>query len=171
MYTTCKLCNRHSIWETKNQLCNFSIQGSALNVSLIIFFYSPMLNRILNSYQTRWIVNNCHHGLNFIVAKFWPRCADSVSLWTGLWSSGELGRGKSEKACRQTFGTLVSRHPLCIRSWCKFLLGSAGLCRHNLEHNPADPSSYWREHWLLTGLIDIGFSGRHVACVLITKWQ
>ena len=44
------------------------------------------------------------------------------SLWTGLWSSGELGRGKSEKACGQAFGTAVPRHPLCIRSWCKFLL-------------------------------------------------
>ena len=101
MYRTCKLCNQHSIWETKTLLCNFSIQCSALSISLIIFFYSPMLKKILNSFQTRWVVNNCRHGLNFIVAKFWPRCADSVSLWTGLWSSGELGRGKSEKACRQ----------------------------------------------------------------------
>ena len=25
-----------------------------------------------------------------------PGCPDSTSLWTGLWSSGELGRGKSE---------------------------------------------------------------------------
>ena len=44
------------------------------------------------------------------------------SLWTGLLSSGELGRAKSEKACRQTFWTAVPRHSLCIRSWCKFLL-------------------------------------------------
>ena len=29
------------------------------------------------------------------------------SLWTGLLSSGELGRAKSEKACRQTFWTAV----------------------------------------------------------------
>ena len=37
-----------------------------------------------------------------------------------------LGKGwKGEKrlrACRQTFGTLVPRHPLCNRSWCKLLL-------------------------------------------------
>ena len=44
-YTTCKLCNQHSTWETKNQLCNFSIQCSALDINLIIFFCSQMLKR------------------------------------------------------------------------------------------------------------------------------
>ena len=37
-----------------------------------------------------------------------------------------LGKGctgeKRLRACRQTFGTLVPRHPLCNRSWCKHLL-------------------------------------------------
>ena len=37
-----------------------------------------------------------------------------------------LGKGwKGEKrlrACRQTFETVVPRHPLCNRSWCKLLL-------------------------------------------------
>ena len=31
-------------------------------------------------------------------------------LWTGLWLNG-VGRGKSQKACRQTFGTAVPRYP------------------------------------------------------------
>ena len=75
---------------------------------------------------------------------------DFVSLWTGLWSSGELGRGKSEKACRQTFGTAVPRHPLCIRSWCKFLLART---------LTVDRSDWHR------------LFGRHVARVLITKWK
>ena len=47
-------------------------------------------------------------------AKWWPLWASTSSLWTGLWSSGELGRGKSEKACRQTFGTAVPLHPQLI---------------------------------------------------------
>ena len=33
-YTTCQLYSPHSTWESKNQLCNISIQCSALNVSL-----------------------------------------------------------------------------------------------------------------------------------------
>ena len=75
---------------------------------------------------------------------------DFVSLWTGLWSSGEQGRGKSEKACRQTFGTTAPRHPLCIRSWCKFLLART---------LTVDRSDWHR------------LFGRHVARVLITKWK
>ena len=74
----------------------------------------------------------------------------SNSLWTGLWLGGELGRGKSEKACRQTFGTAVPRHPLCIRSWCKFLLA------RTLTVERSD----WHRRF-----------GRHVARVLITKWN
>ena len=40
-------------------------------------------------------------------------------------------------------------------------------------HCTSDPdaSSYWWEHWLLTGLIDIGFFGRQLARNLITKCQ
>ena len=58
---------------------------------------------------------------------YWPtiyRAAAAVvstitSLWTGLWSSAftiGVGRGKSEKACRQTFGTRggVNVFPQCI---------------------------------------------------------
>ena len=68
--TTCQLNNQ-------NQLCNFSIQCSALYISLIISFYSPMLKR----YWTRirrdewWIIAV---RLKFIVANSWPRCEDSV---------------------------------------------------------------------------------------------
>ena len=79
----------------------------------------------------------------------WSR-SRSNSLWTGLWSGGELGRGKSEKACRQTFGTAVPRHPLCIRSWCKLLLART---------LTVDRSDWHR------------LFGRHVARVLITKWK
>ena len=67
----------------------------------------------------------------------------------GLWSSGELGRGKSEKACRQTFGTAFPRNPLCIRSWCKLLL---------VRTLTVDRSDW---HLLF---------GQHVARNLITKW-
>ena len=49
----------------------------------------------------------------------WPLLHKSIwrclfRLWTGLWSSGELGRGKSKKACRQTFGTAVLRHQMAV---------------------------------------------------------
>ena len=49
----------------------------------------------------------------------WPLLHKSIwrclfRLWTGLWSSGELGRGKSEKACRQTFVTAVPRHQMAV---------------------------------------------------------
>ena len=68
--TTCQLNNQ-------NQLCNLSIQCSALYISLIISFYSPMLK----TYWTRirrdesWIIAV---RLKFIVANSWPRCEDSV---------------------------------------------------------------------------------------------
>ena len=71
------------------------------------------------------------------------------SLWTGLWSSG-VGRGKKEKAWRQTFETAVPRYPLCIRSLCKLLLA------RTLTVDWSD----W--HWLFV---------RHVARDLITEWQ
>ena len=38
-----------------------------------------------------------------------------TSLWTGLWSRG-VGRGKSEKACRQTFG--IRGGVNVFPSWC-----------------------------------------------------
>ena len=49
------------------------------------------------------------------------------SLWTGSLFGERVKKsrgGGREKltACRQTFGTVVPRHPLCIRSWCKLLL-------------------------------------------------
>ena len=54
-------------------------------------------------------------------------CSFYVSMWTGslfgerVQKSQEEGREKV-RACRQTFGTIVPRHPLCIRSSCKLLL-------------------------------------------------
>ena len=74
----------------------------------------------------------------------------SITLSTGPWSSGELGRGKSEKACRHTFGAAVPRHPLCIRFWCKLLLAKT---------LTVDRSDWHR------------LFGQHVARDLITKWQ
>ena len=43
--------------------------------------------------------------------------------------------GKRVRACRQTFGTVVPLHPLCIRSWCKLLLATT------LTHPFPPPSS------------------------------
>ena len=54
--------------------------------------------------------------------RYWDCKLPCLSLWTGLWLSGELGRGKSKKACGQTFGAAVPWYLLCIRSWCKLLL-------------------------------------------------
>ena len=54
-------------------------------------------------------------------------CSFYVSMWTGslfgerVQKSQEEGREKV-RACRQTFGTIVPQHPLCIRSSCKLLL-------------------------------------------------
>ena len=54
-------------------------------------------------------------------------CSFYVSMWTGslfgerVQKSQEEGREKV-RAYRQTFGTIVPRHPLCIRSSCKLLL-------------------------------------------------
>ena len=41
-----------------------------------------------------------------------------------VWGKGEKSRRggrKRVRACRQTFGTVVPRHSLCIGSWCKLL--------------------------------------------------
>ena len=54
-------------------------------------------------------------------------CSFYVSMWTGslfgerVQKLQEEGRERA-RACRQTFGTVVPRHPLRIRSWCKLLL-------------------------------------------------
>ena len=90
--------------------------------------------------------------INFSILNRVSFCSGSLtlcSLWTGLWSSG-VGRGKSEKACRQTFGPAVPRYPLCIRSWCKLLLA------RTLTVDWSD----WHRLFV-----------RHVARDLITEWQ
>ena len=41
-----------------------------------------------------------------------------------VWGKVKISRGEGRervRACRQTFGTVVPWHPLCIRSWCKLL--------------------------------------------------
>ena len=62
--------------ETKNQLCNFSIQCSALDMSHHLFLKSDV-KKILNSYETRLVVNNCR-VMKVRRCTFWPRCEYSV---------------------------------------------------------------------------------------------
>ena len=84
--------------------------------TLRIFFQSCQQIKQQSVQMLAWISSDCLS--RFLLSA----TSESTSLWTGLWSSGELGRGKREKACRQTLGTAVPRHRLCIRSWCKILL-------------------------------------------------
>ena len=71
----------------------------------------------------------------------WSSIFFDSSLWTGLCSSGKLGRGKAKRPVDNP----VDKHlgPPFYGTRCAS------------DH---DASSYWREHWLLTELIDIGFS-------------
>ena len=86
-----------------------------------LFFYALRVTFVGNTWHTE-------HGCCLTGASGHLRrlsFARAGSLWTGLRSRssrGELGREKSNKAWRQTFGTAVPRHPLCIRFWCKLLL-------------------------------------------------
>ena len=71
----------------------------------------------------------------------WSSIFFDSSLWTGLCFSGKLGRGKAKRPVDNP----VDKHlgPPFYGTRCAS------------DH---DASSYWREHWLLTELIDIGFS-------------
>ena len=73
-----------------------------------------------------------HQPIAFCVVRptltsFCSGYAASRSPWTDSLFEKRVkklrGEGRERvKACRQTFGTVVPRHPLCIRSWCKLLL-------------------------------------------------
>ena len=63
-----------------------------------------------------------------------PLAKSPPSLWTSsVWGKGEKSRGVGRervRACSQTFATVVPRHPLCIRSWCKLLLAGTLTVSH-----------------------------------------
>ena len=60
-----------------------------------------------------------------------------VSLWTGLWSTGELGRGKKQKGLQTNIWDRRSMSPAVHQILMQAPIG---------------------ENWLLTGLTDISFS-------------
>ena len=68
-------------------------------------------------------------------------CSQSLTPFVSLWTGSLFGervkksarRGKRGRACRQTFGAAVPRHPLCIRSWCKLFARTLPVDRFQLH--------------------------------------
>ena len=90
-----------------------------------------------------WLFAHSQRMLTRLV--LWLLASEQAFCRVGNW-----GEGKAKKACRQTFGTAVPQHPLCIRSWYKLLMA------RTLTVDRSDWHHLFR---------------RHVARDLITKWQ
>ena len=89
-----------------------------------------------NPIVARKVARKCENlRLNSLrdVRSIWRRKQCLSSRWTGLW----YGEGKAKRPVDKHLG------PPFHGTRCA---------------SDPDASSYWREHWLLTGLIDIGFS-------------
>ena len=91
------------------------------------------------SYGSKSYLENRTHYVEVENVKSNPLNVQCGSLWAGSLFEERVKKSREERkrgrACRQTFENAVPRHPLM----------------------QADASSYWQEHLLLTGLIDIAF--------------